>query len=88
VKEKYDPGKFDVVGINFVNTEKDRLKQYVRESGIEFLVLDNGAQTAIKYKASAAPLILLIKDGMIIHAVEGYNDEKRAELIEMIEKNI
>jgi thiol-disulfide isomerase/thioredoxin len=88
-KKQYGPAKFDVVGINFVyNTEKDQLKKYVKDSGINFLVLDNGALTAIKYKASAAPLILLIKNGTIVHAVEGYNDEVKAELTEMIEKHI
>jgi len=88
-KNQYDPAKFDVVGINFVyNTEKDYLKKYVKDSGIGFLVLDNGAQTAIKYKVEAAPLILLIKNGTIVHAIEGYNDEVKAELTEMIEKYI
>jgi len=88
VKEQYDSRRFDVVGINFVQSEADQLKRYVRESGIRFLVLDNGAQTAIRYKVSAAPLILLIKDGSIIHAVEGYNEEIGAELLELIELHI
>ena len=89
VKQRYDPARFDVVGINFVyNTEKEQLKEYVKNSGMEFLVLDMGALTAIDYKTSAGPTILLIKDGIIVHAVEGYSDEIKAELTEMIEKNI
>ena len=89
VKKQYDPARFDVVGINFVyNLEKDELKEYVRDSGMDFLVLDMGALTAIDYKTSAGPTILLIKNGIIVHAVEGYNDEIKAELTEMIEKYI
>jgi len=89
VKKQYDPARFDVVGINFVyNLEKDELKEFVRDSGMDFLVLDMGALTAIDYKTSAGPTILLIKNGIIVHAVEGYNDEIKAELTEMIEKYI
>ncbi|RLI43960.1 hypothetical protein DRO61_12705, partial [Candidatus Bathyarchaeota archaeon] len=60
----------------------------VRDSDMDFLVLDMGALTAIDYKTSAGPTILLIKNGTIVHAVEGYNDEVKAELTVMIEKYI
>ena len=88
LKKKYDPGKFDVVGINTIYKENDKLKKYASETGMEFLVLNNGGQTAINYKMHGAPLMLLIKNGIIIHAIEGYNEEKKAELIKIIEKNI
>lgn len=89
VKKQYDPAMFDVVGVNFVyTTDKTQLQKYVKDSGIDFLVLDMGALTAIDYKVNAGPTILLIKNGIILHAVEGYNDEVKAELTELIEKYI
>jgi thiol-disulfide isomerase/thioredoxin len=88
VKKKYEPDNFDVVGINFVSQEKENLIKYAKESGIEFLVLNDSGQTAIRYKVRGAPLILLIKNGIIVHAVEGYNDEIKAELTNMIERLI
>lgn len=89
VKKQFDPARFDVVGVNFVyTTDKAQLQKYVKESGMDFLVLDMGALTAIDYKVNAGPTIMLIKNSKIVHAVEGYNDEVKAELTEMIEKYI
>ena len=88
IKSEYDSNIFDVVGINFVYQEKDVIENYIHESNMKFLVLDDGQQTAIKYKVKAAPLFLLIKNGIIIYAVEGYSDEIEAEIVNMIKNNI
>lgn len=88
LKSEYDSRIFDVVGINFVYQKKDVLEDYIRESNIKFLTLNDGQQTAIKYKVKAAPLFLLIKNGMIIYAVEGYSPEIEEKIVELIDKNI
>lgn len=86
VKNQYDSEEFDVIGINFVYEEKNVLENYVRESNMKFLVLNDGQQTAISYEVRGAPLFLLIKDGIIIYAAEGYSKKTEAKILEEIEK--
>jgi hypothetical protein len=55
---------------------------------MHFLVLNDTGQTAIKYHVKGAPLILLIKNGTIVYAVEGYSDQIKNEISSKIEKYI
>jgi thiol-disulfide isomerase/thioredoxin len=88
VKSEYDSGKVQVIGINFVHRDMEMLTEYVKESDMHFLVLNDTGQTAIKYHVKGAPLILLIKNGTIVYAVEGYSDQIKSEISSKIEKYI
>ncbi|MCF8226592.1 MAG: TlpA family protein disulfide reductase [Bacteroidales bacterium] len=88
LQAKLDPAEFRAIGINFVNRPLDELKAYVKKAGIDFLVLNDTGQTALKYQVGGAPTFVMIKNGIIIYVDTGYTDNTMLKIMKEIDKNM
>jgi thiol-disulfide isomerase/thioredoxin len=83
---KYSGKNLKVYGIEFTQTDRNRLKNYITKQNILYPTLYKGYDVSKDYGIDAAPSFFLIdKKGIIIYTSVGLNEN---ELIKAINNNI
>jgi thiol-disulfide isomerase/thioredoxin len=86
IQKKYRSKGLRVYGIETMDSDLEKLSNYIKKYSIEYPTLYNGKLVAKAYETLGAPtFILLDKTGRFIYVREGFNKE---ELVASIEENL
>ena len=86
IQEKYKMKGLKVYGIETLNSDYEKLSNYIKKYNIEYPNLYNGKLVSKEYEARVAPtFIILDRSGRYIYIKEGFN---KKELIKTIEETL
>ena len=74
--EKYDPSRFEVIGVNCYSKDQEAIQKYCLNNGMNYRNVWMGDLITDVYKINAAPIFYLIDpEGTIVYSKIGH-DEK------------
>lgn len=82
----YEERGLMVYGVEFINSDMQKVINYIKKNNIDYPTLYSGKQVAIDYGVRAAPtFVLLDKKGKYLYVKEGFNKD---QLIKVIEEHL